>query len=121
MAVMAEIGVLGKDETGLIFRYDIADIFLKLLATIPESTRNIFLSSRFENLTYSEIADKYGITPRKVKREIQHVLEIMRTSLKDYLPLIVLLSLLMSGNSTTACPPSADIEISRVSDEVTSL
>ena len=69
----------------------------------------------------SEIADKYGITPRKVKREIQHVLEIMRTSLKDYLPLIVLLSLLMSGNSTTACPPSADIEISRVSDEVTSL
>ena len=47
--------------------------------------------------------------------------DYMRTSLKDYLPLIVLLSLLMSGNSTTACPPSADIEISRVSDEVTSL
>lgn len=53
--------------------------------------RDIFLSSRFENLTYNEIAEKYNITPRKVKREIQHVLEIMRTSLKDYLPLLILL------------------------------
>lgn len=53
--------------------------------------RDIFLSSRFENLTYNEIAEKYSITPRKVKREIQHVLEIMRTSLKDYLPLLILL------------------------------
>lgn len=37
------------------------------------------------------VAEKYNITPRKVKREIQHVLEIMRTSLKDYLPLLILL------------------------------
>ena len=39
---------------------------------------------------YKEIALKYNITPRKVKREIQHVLSIMRTSLKDYLPLIAI-------------------------------
>lgn len=90
-AIMAEIGVLGKDEIGLIFRSDIMEICRNLLASIPESSRDIFLSSRFENLTYNEIAEKYNITPRKVKREIQHVLEIMRTSLKDYLPLLILL------------------------------
>lgn len=91
---MAEIGVLGKDEIGLIFRSDIMEICRNLLASIPESSRDIFLSSRFENLTYNEIAEKYNITPRKVKREIQHVLEIMRTSLKDYLPLLILLYLI---------------------------
>lgn len=56
--------------------------------------RNIFLSSRFENLTYNEIAEKYGISPRKVKREMQHALEILRTSLKDYLPFIIILYML---------------------------
>lgn len=91
MAIMAELGVLGKDETGLIFRSDIADIFSRLLSEIPESTRNIFLASRFGDLTYNEIAEKYGISPRKVKREIQYVLEIMRASLKDYLPLLLFL------------------------------
>ena len=95
-AIMAEIGVLGKDETGLIFRSDIAAIFRKLLATVPESTREIFLASRFESLTYNEIAEKYGVSPRKVKREIQHVLEIMRTSLKDYLPLLLVLYSLLN-------------------------
>lgn len=96
-AIMAEIGVLGKDETGLIFQSDIAAIFNKLLATVPDSTRDIFLASRFGNLTYNEIADKYGISPRKVKREIQRVLGIMRISLKDYLPVMVILLSMMAG------------------------
>ena len=96
-AIMAEIGVLGKDETGLIFESDIAAIFQRLLATVPESTRDIFLASRFGNLTYNEIADKYGISPRKVKREIQRVLGIMRISLKDYLPVMVILLSMMAG------------------------
>ena len=95
-AIMAEIGVLGKDELGLIFRSDIATIFKNLLDSIPESTRDIFLASRFENLTYNEIAEKYGVSPRKVKREIQHVLEIMRISLKDYLPLLLIVYSLLN-------------------------
>ncbi len=96
-AIMAEIGVLGKDETGLIFESDIAAIFQRLLATVPKSTRDIFLASRFDNLTYNEIAEKYGVSPRKVKREIQHVLGIMRISLKDYLPVMVILLSMMAG------------------------
>ena len=96
-AVMAEIGVLGKNEFGIIFRSDIAAIFKKMMDEMPESTRRIFFSSRFEDLTYNEIAAKYGVSPRKVKREILHVLEIMRISLRDYLPLIVISIILASG------------------------
>lgn len=85
-SIMAEIGVLGKDEIGLVFRSDIEKIFRRLLDRVPESTRDIFMASRFDNLTYEEIAVKYGISQRKVKRDIQHMLELMRDSLKDYLP-----------------------------------
>ena len=89
-AIMAEIGVLNNNEISLIFRSDIESIFRRMLDEIPAPTREIFFASRFESLTYKEIALKYNITPRKVKREIQHVLSIMRTSLKDYLPLIAI-------------------------------
>lgn len=85
-ALLTEMNILEADQIGLIFRADIIKIFKNLLDTMPSATRNIFLSSRFENLTYNEIAEKYGISPRKVKREMQHALEILRTSLKDYLP-----------------------------------
>lgn len=74
-----------------IFCSDIERIFRDFLATMPEMTRNIFLDSRFGDMTYTEIAEKYGISQRKVKRDIQTVLANMRTSLKDYLPVIVIL------------------------------
>ncbi len=93
-AMLTEMNILEADQIGLIFRSDIIKIFKNLLDTMPPATRNIFLSSRFENLTYNEIAEKYGISPRKVKREMQHALEILRTSLKDYLPFIIILYML---------------------------
>ena len=48
------------------------------------------MASRFDELTYQEIAERYGISQRKVKREIQNVLARMRVSLKDYLPAVTL-------------------------------
>lgn len=90
-AVLTEINILEADQVGLLFRSDIQKIFMNLLDSMPKETRDIFMSSRFEDLTYNEIAEKYGISARKVKREIQNALEILRTSLKDYLPLVLLM------------------------------
>lgn len=91
--IITEMNILDNDDIGLIFRSDIEAIFKKLMTSMPESTRDIFLASRFESLTYAEIAEKYGVSQRKVKREIQHVLEIMRHSLKDYLPVFIFLAI----------------------------
>lgn len=85
---MAQIRIMENEDLGMIFRSDISEIFRRLLDKTPEMTRNIFCSSRFEDLTYEEIAKKYNISPRKVKREIQSVLSMMRQSLKDYLPVL---------------------------------
>lgn len=41
-------------------------------------------------MTYDEIAAQYGVSPRKVKREIQRVLADIRIALQDYLPLLLL-------------------------------
>lgn len=98
-AIITEMNILSTDEIGLIFRSDIAGIFRKLLDTVPDMTRDIFCASRFENLTYAEISEKYGVSHRKVKREIQNVLEIMRHSLKDYLPVFIFLALVSAWNA----------------------
>lgn len=44
-----------------------------------------------DDLTYKQIAEKYNVTPRKVKREISKVLRSIRDVLKDYLPALVVI------------------------------
>ena len=91
--MLSEITILESGEMDDIFSAEVEDIFRKFLADLPELSLNIFLSSRFEDLTYEEIAHKYGVTPRKVKREIHKALEELRSSLKDYLPVLLLMCL----------------------------
>lgn len=91
--ILTEMSILESGEMDAIYSSEVQNIFRRFLADIPELTLNIFISSRFEDLTYEEIARKYGVTPRKVKREIQNTLEKLRIELKDYLPLFLLLLL----------------------------
>lgn len=70
---------------------EILEIFRSELDKMPASTREIFLASRVEHLTYAEIAERFGISVRRVTSEIQSALQILRHALKDYLPLCLLL------------------------------
>ncbi|MDD7455143.1 MAG: RNA polymerase sigma-70 factor [Bacteroidales bacterium] len=90
-AIETEADVLSEEDTSCLFSNEVAAIFREYINSIPELTRNIFMDSRFEGLTYNEIAAKHNVTPRKVKRDIQNVLKKMRVSLKDYLPAILIL------------------------------
>lgn len=88
-ALQAEISIMESEDMNRLFYSEAAKIFKDLMETMPELTREIFYSSRFRDMTYNEIAEKYNVSPRKVKREIQKVLEGIRASLKDYLPVIL--------------------------------
>ena len=90
-SMLSEISVLESPDMADVFSSEVENIFRKFLADMPELSRDIFISSRFEGLTYEEIAEKYNVTPRKVKREIQNALEKLRSCLKDYLPVLLLL------------------------------
>lgn len=65
------------------------------LATLPEGCRAIFQMSRFESLKYQQIADKLGISVKTVENQMGKALKILRTKLKDYLTLLLLIATIL--------------------------
>lgn len=59
------------------------------LAQLPENIRRAFELSRFENLTYQQIAEKMSISQKTVEAYISKALNILRTELKDYFPVML--------------------------------
>jgi RNA polymerase sigma-70 factor, ECF subfamily len=55
---------------------------------LPEHCREIFQLSRFEELSYEEIAEKLDISINTVRTQMSRALQKLRISLKQYLPLI---------------------------------
>lgn len=45
--------------------------------------------NRFEEMTYNEIAEQTGVSPKTIAYRISQALKILRTELKDYIPLLV--------------------------------
>lgn len=58
------------------------------VAQLPDTYRQAFEMNRYEKKTYNEIAVLLDISPKTVDYRIQQALKILRTTLKDYLPLI---------------------------------
>ena len=73
-------------------RSKIDDAISKLPAEVIET----FKLSRIEELSYKEIADRQGISIKTVEARISKALRILRIELKDYLPLIYLISRILS-------------------------
>lgn len=84
--VMADIEILENDDPDTSFRKDIAEIMKNVLDSLPRQSKEIFCDSRFGAMTYTEIAEKHNVSPRKVKYEIQSTLRKLRSALQDYLP-----------------------------------
>lgn len=60
------------------------------LDCLPPKCRAVFVLSRYEDLSYREIAEALEISPKTVENQMSKALEIMRIELKDYLPVLVL-------------------------------
>ena len=63
------------------------------LLRLPPSYREAFVMHRFQQMSYKEIADQLHVSTKTVDYRIQQALKQLRTDLKDYLPLLILLSL----------------------------
>ena len=59
------------------------------VAALPESYREAFVMHRFRDMSYKEIAEILGISPKTVDYRIQQALKQLRVDLKDYLPLLL--------------------------------
>lgn len=60
------------------------------LQKLPTQCRLAFTLSRYEELTYAEIANQLGIAPKTVENQIGKALRLLRVELRDYLPLVLL-------------------------------
>jgi len=54
--------------------------------SLPETTRSIFILSRFDNKSQKEIAEMYKISVKGVDYHIMQSVKSLRITLKDYLP-----------------------------------
>lgn len=59
------------------------------IAILPESYREAFVMHRFRDMSYKEIAEILGVSPKTVDYRIQQALKQLRIDLKDYLPLLL--------------------------------
>ena len=59
------------------------------VAALPESFREAFVMHRFRDMSYKEIAETLGVSPKTIDYRIQQALKQLRVDLKDYLPLLL--------------------------------
>lgn len=86
-----ENGELKMEEDEL--RKVIKSAILKL----PEKRREIFELSRFEDLKYTQIAERLTISVKTVEAQMSKSLEYLRKVLKEYMP-VILFQLLWFGS-----------------------
>ncbi|MGX5820897.1 RNA polymerase sigma factor [Chitinophaga lutea] len=62
---------------------DMAAAIEREIQALPPRMREVFQLSRKENLSYKEIAERLGTSPKTVKKQMFKSLEQIRTNLKD--------------------------------------
>ncbi len=66
------------------------------IASLPEDLQDTFRLSRFDELSYKEIAVKLTISVKTVEARMSKALRILRHELKDYLAVICLITKILS-------------------------
>ena len=90
-SMMVEGEPQSQPSDHLAIRQELEEKIQEALQALPEQCRLIFKMSRFEELKYQEIADQLNLSIKTVENQMGKALKIMRTQLKDYLPLITIL------------------------------
>lgn len=86
------ISSLESCDPSELFTIEVKEIIRKTLNELPEQTRTIFFKSRYESKTNKEIAAELEISIKTVEFHISKALKLFRSRLKDYLPLLLILT-----------------------------
>ena len=76
---------------GQLYEKEIMNILDQGISTLPDGCRKIFILSRNEEMKYSDIADKLGISVNTVKTQMKIALARLRENLKDYLMILFII------------------------------
>ncbi|HZL12232.1 MAG TPA: RNA polymerase sigma-70 factor [Prolixibacteraceae bacterium] len=85
------------DKLGNYFQFEeLRDKIEESILKLPAEVIETFKLSRFEELSYKEIAARQNISIKTVEARISKALRILRVELKDYLPLLYLVTRLFT-------------------------
>ena len=71
------------------------EILYQAIAKLPEKTRAVFVFSKMDGLSYNEIADRMGISPKTVENQMGRAFKHLRTILKNEKLYIIILFLIL--------------------------
>ncbi len=66
----------------------------KAIDNLPPQRKKAFVMSRYDGLKYHEIASEMDVSVKTVEKHLVKALQHLRTELKDYLPMIMALSII---------------------------
>jgi RNA polymerase sigma-70 factor, ECF subfamily len=77
------------NTTGALLSDELETMAKTAIDQLPPQCQMVFKLSRFENLTYAEIAAQMNISVKTVENHMVKALKVLRKKLKDYLPLLI--------------------------------
>ena len=77
-------------EARRLIEQELSEQLEKAIAALPDKCREVFILSRYHEKMNKEIAEELGISIKTVEKHISAALRLIRTELKDYLPLLML-------------------------------
>lgn len=83
-------GVDTVTPQGVLLDNELADLMSSFIEGLPEPTRTTFIKSRYEGMTYREIAAEEGISANTVKFRVKNVLQLLQTRFSKYLQIMIL-------------------------------
>lgn len=78
-----------ESATSQLMENELQQMAQKAIEQLPPQCKMVFSLSRFEQLTYAEIAEQMNISAKTVENHMVRALRILREKLKDYLPLLI--------------------------------
>ncbi|EJX05440.1 RNA polymerase ECF-type sigma factor [gut metagenome] len=79
------------EEPDLYLNEELHRLYRNALTNMPKDFREAFELNRKHHLTHREIAQELGVSAQTVNYRISQALKLLRTGLKDYLPLLLCL------------------------------
>lgn len=73
------------DGEGILLNRELNDQIHRAIASLPPRCRTVFQLSRFEELSYQEIAQKMEISVKTVEHQMGKALRVLREELKSFM------------------------------------
>jgi len=81
---------IGEDDST-----NMKDVLMMAISELPEKTREVFMLSKLDGLSYKEIAEHFDISPKTVENQMGRAFRHLREKLKSYKDLLILVLFLI--------------------------